>query len=84
MAKSPFFRLGIPTTAAVVLGTLFMKEVVRINQLVPNHVTGIKDEEIVDYFDVKKELEVCLPLQSTFYYNTAVFPITPPTPYEPG
>lgn len=74
--------MGIPTTAAVVLGTLFMKEVVRINQLVPNHVTGIKDEEIVDYFDVKKELEVRLPFESTFYNNYIVFAITLPIPHE--
>jgi hypothetical protein len=58
LMKNPFFRLGIPTTAAVVLGTLFMSELVRINNLMPNRPSGIREEDIVDTFDLKKELEI--------------------------
>lgn len=58
LLTSPTFRLGLPTLGAVVLGTLFVQEIIRINQLLPNRVTGIKEEEIVDTFDINKELEV--------------------------
>ena len=64
LMKNPFFRLGIPTTAAVVLGTLFMSELVRINNLMPNRPSGIREEDIVDTFDLKKELEVHIVGQS--------------------
>lgn len=60
MLTSPMFRLGLPTVGAVVLGTMFFQEIIRINQLLPNRATGIKEEEIVDTFDINKELEVRL------------------------
>lgn len=56
--SNPMVRLGLPTMGAVVLGTLFFSELVRINALIPNRPTGIREEDIVDKFDINKELEV--------------------------
>lgn len=57
--SNPFIRLGIPGMATVVLGTLFYSEIVRINNLIPSRASGIKEEDIVDSFDVERELQVC-------------------------
>lgn len=58
IASNPMVRLGIPAMATVLLGTLFYSEIVRINHLVPNRPSGLKEEDIVDSFNIDHELKV--------------------------
>lgn len=62
--SSPLFRFGIPTVGGVLLGTVFVTELIKINRLLRNKPTGISEEELVDKFDINEELKVCSRLAS--------------------
>jgi hypothetical protein len=57
--KNPLFSYGIPTVGIAVLGTLFVSELVKINRLIVPLPSGVKEEDLVDSFDVNTELQVC-------------------------
>ena len=57
---NPAFRFGIPMVAGGVLGTMFLAELVRINNLLPNRQSSIREEDLKDNFDINKELKVRL------------------------